>query len=134
MTDAELFARLGQLLDVIEGLRQEMRDGFAAADRRAAKIEADVSELKADVSELRADISELKADVSGLKAEVSSVKGELAVVNKRLTALENEMLGIKQAQAVMNARLEDQWRVVTALIPTRVAAVGVEPAKSAGKR
>lgn len=120
MTDAELFARLGQLLDVIEGLRQEMRDGFAAADRRAAKIEADVSELR--------------ADVSGLKAEVSGVKGELVLVNKRLAALENEMVGIKQAQAVMNARLEDQWRVVTALIPTRVAAVGVEPAKSAGKR
>lgn len=113
MTDAELFARLGQLLDVIEGLRREMRDGFAAADRRAEKLEADVSELK---------------------AELSGVKAELVVVNKRLAALENEMVGIKQAQAVMNARLEDQWRVVTALIPTRVAAVGVEPAKSAGKR
>lgn len=97
-----------------------MRDGFAAADRRADKLEADVSGLK--------------AEVSGVKTDVSGIKGELVVVNKRLAALENEMVGIKQAQAVMNARLEDQWRVVTALIPTRVAAVGVEPAKSAGKR
>lgn len=106
MTDAELFTRLGQLLDVIESLRQEMRDGFAAAAKRDEKLEADVAELKA----------------------------ESVNTNKRLAALENEMLGVKQAQVVMNARLEDQWRVVTALIPTRVAAVGLEPVKSAGKR
>nr|CAX84007.1 uncharacterized protein [uncultured bacterium] len=70
---------------------------------RFAKVEAGQAELKADVSELKADVSGLKAGQARLEIDMANVKG----------------------------RLEEQSRLLIALIPTRLAAVPPEPGKKA---
>jgi archaellum component FlaC len=101
MTETELNAKLSQLLTIVEA-------GFAGVS---------------------AEIAGLKTRIGGLETEVAGLKTEVAGVKTRLTAVENELIGIRTQQAIMNARLEDQWRIITVLIPTQIAAVGA--AKSA---
>lgn len=84
------------------------------------------TELNAKLSQL---LTIVEAGFAGLNAEVAGLKTEVAGLKTRLTAVENELIGIRTQQAIMNARLEDQWRIITVLIPTQIAAVGA--AKSA---
>jgi len=48
------------VLERIEELRGEMRDGFAQVDGRLKKVEHKISLLNEDVLELRSDMRELK--------------------------------------------------------------------------
>jgi phage shock protein A len=91
------------------------------------------TELNAKLSQLltivEAGFAGLNAEIAGLKTRMGGLETEVAGVKTRLTAVENELIGIRTQQAIMNARLEDQWRIITVLIPTQIAAVGA--AKSA---
>lgn len=77
---------------------------------------ADTDDLKPllmkllDVAERTArDVTGLKAEMADVKAEQTSIKHELQLMNGRFDGFEK--------------RLDDQGRILAALIPTRIAAV-----------
>lgn len=65
--------------------------------------------LLSTVEGMARDMVEIKADMAGVKADIVSIKGELRTMNVRLDGFEK--------------RLDDQGRILAALVPTRIAAV-----------
>jgi len=62
-----------------------------------------------DVAVLTRDVAVLSRDVAVLSRDVADIKGELKTMNVRLDGFEK--------------RLDDQGRILAALVPTRLAAV-----------
>lgn len=76
-------SRVVNLMDnqLLDSIRQIIRE-------ETADIKEDVSILKKDVSELKTDVSVLKEDVSGLKTDVNSLKNQVSENTAILRALE----------------------------------------------
>ncbi|MEC9491088.1 MAG: hypothetical protein UMU04_09050 [Halanaerobiales bacterium] len=56
--------------ELLDGIRQVVREEISG-------VKDDVSSLKSDVSSLKSDVSSLKSDVSTLKTDVSEMKPQL---------------------------------------------------------
>lgn len=70
---------------------------------------ADTDDLTPLLTRLLSVVEGTAVDVSRMQANITHIKGELKVMNARLDGFEK--------------RLDDQGRILAALVPTRIAAV-----------
>lgn len=77
-------------------------------------------ELNAKLAQL---LTIVETGFAHLNSEISGLKQDVAQLDGRMTVMENELIAIKTRQAIMNARLEDQWRIVATLISSRIPVV-----------
>ena len=70
---------------------------------------ADNDDLKPLLKSLLSTVEGMARDMVDMKTEIVSIKGELRTMNVRLDGFEK--------------RLDDQGRILAALVPTRIAAV-----------
>lgn len=85
------------------------------------------SELNAKLAQLltivETGFAHLNGEIAGLKQDVAGLKQDVARLEGRMTVMENELIAVNTQQAIMNARLEDQWRIVATLISSRIPLV-----------
>lgn len=90
------------------------------------------SELNAKLARLLTIVEtgfpHLNGEIAGLRQDVTGLKQDVARLDGRMTAMENELIAVKTQQAIMNARLEDQWRIVATLISSRIPVADHIPA------
>jgi hypothetical protein len=91
-TDTEL----KELKDLVIGLREEMRVGFAQVDTKFAQMEAKMN------------------------AQFTEVKGDIKVVDQRVVALDDKMTGLDDRLKAQDAKF---WTLVTIIIGSLAATV-----------
>jgi hypothetical protein len=116
MADDDVKALLKQIVDFLPTLATKA-DLTALDDKLSARIDGVRADLTALDDKLSARIDGVRADLTALddklSARIDGVKAELARLETRTDT------GFQ----VVNARLDEQGRVITALIPTHLAAV-----------
>jgi len=110
-----IVALKGHLDGRIDGLRTELKGDIARLDDKIdTKIDGLRTELKGDIAKVDTKIdglrTELKGDIAGLRTEL---KGAIA---EHRAETRTEARGVQ-------ARLDDQSRMLAAMIPTHLAAV-----------
>lgn len=83
------------------------------------------SELNAKLARL---LTIVETGFAHLNGEIAGLKQDVARLDGRMTAMENELIAVKTQQAIMNARLEDQWRIIATLISSRIPVADLIPA------
>ena len=95
--------------ELLDGIRQIIREEISG-------VETDVSTLKTDVSTLKTDVSTLKTDVSTLKTDVSSLKSDVSTLKTDVSTLKSDVSSLKTDVAEMKPQLKENTDMLRVLL------------------
>lgn len=101
--EQQLFEKLDQLITLV-----------GSNDARLTALETTMSEMRAELSETRQELSGISKALSRPHRGLEAIYG----------SLNNLREGVAEQRGEMRGRLEEQSRLLIALVPQKVAAVG----------
>jgi chromosome segregation ATPase len=102
--------------ELLDGIRQIIREEISGVEGDVSSLKSDVSSLKSDVSSLKSDVSSLKSDVSSLKSDVSSLKSDVSSLKSDVSSLKSDVSTLKKDVSEMKSQLEENTDMVRVLL------------------